>query len=205
MSTTAAVSTSVLRQRLIERRQAERMAVSEPPPVVDPEPERDEPPVEPDAVEDALVAETSVDEPGAPTVAPAKRTPQPPTTALGVRLKRYREQAGMTQAELAEKAECDHSYVSRLQSGARMPTRDAVVRLGEAMGLSDVDMDLLLKDAGFLPRDPMALIANEPAVGDVLNLLQDEAVPSEYRDNIRQQLALIASQARFAITGRRAA
>jgi hypothetical protein len=36
-------------------------------------------------------------------------------------------------------------------------------------------------------------------IGEVLDLLQDEAVPTEYRDKMREQLRLLAWQARFTI------
>jgi transcriptional regulator with XRE-family HTH domain len=117
---------------------------------------------------------------------------------FGVLLKRFREGHGVSQSKLAERADFDHSYVSRLESGARMPTRDAVDRLGQAMGLSEIELDALLAAAGFLPRDVTSLLSSEPVIGEVLDLLQDEAVPMEYRENMRQVLRLLAQQARFA-------
>ena len=120
-------------------------------------------------------------------------------TEFGALLKSQREKRGVSQSKLAERAEFDHSYVSRLESGARMPTREAVDRLGEALGLEQNQLDSLLAAAGFLPRDVSSLLSNEPVIGEVLDLLQDEAVPSEYRDNMRQVLQLLAQQARFAV------
>jgi transcriptional regulator with XRE-family HTH domain len=120
-------------------------------------------------------------------------------TEFGALLKSLREKRGVSQSKLAERADFDHSYVSRLESGARMPTRDAVDRLGEALGLEQAQLDSLLAAAGFLPRDVSSLLSNEPVIGEVLDLLQDEAVPSEYRDNMRQVLQLLAQQARFAV------
>jgi transcriptional regulator with XRE-family HTH domain len=124
---------------------------------------------------------------------------------FGVLLKRFREGRSVSQSKLAERAEFDHSYVSRLESGARMPTRDAVDRLGHAMGLDQPELDTLLAAAGFLPRDVSSLFASEPILGEVLELLQDEAVPPEYRENMRQLLRLLAQQARFASRQRAAA
>jgi transcriptional regulator with XRE-family HTH domain len=118
---------------------------------------------------------------------------------FGNLLKGLREKRGVSQSKLAERAEFDHSYVSRLESGARMPTRDAVERLAEALNLEQTQLDAMLAGAGFLPRDVTSLLSNEPVIGEVLDLLQDEAVPSEYRDNMRQVLQLLAKQARFAV------
>lgn len=117
---------------------------------------------------------------------------------FGMQLKGLREARRVSQSKLAERAEFDHSYVSRLESGARMPTRDAVERLASALLLSQSEEDALLASAGFLPRDVTSLLSDEPALGEVLDLLQDEAVPMEYRDNMRQVLRLLAEQARLA-------
>ena len=123
---------------------------------------------------------------------------------FGHLLKGLREKRGVSQSKLAERAEFDHSYVSRLESGARMPTRDAVERLAEALNLEQSQLDAMLAGAGFLPRDVTSLLSNEPVVGEVLDFLQDEAVPSEYRENMRQVLQLLAKQARFAVSAKAA-
>ncbi|HEU5434030.1 MAG TPA: helix-turn-helix transcriptional regulator [Thermomicrobiales bacterium] len=124
---------------------------------------------------------------------------------FGVLLKTQREARRVSQSKLAERAEFDHSYVSRLESGSRMPTREAVERLARALTLSHVEEDALLAAAGFLPRDVSNLLSDEPVIGEVLDLLQNDAVPAEYRDNMRQVLRLLAEQARLAIGGRSAA
>jgi transcriptional regulator with XRE-family HTH domain len=118
---------------------------------------------------------------------------------FGQLLKSLRERRGVSQSKLAERADFDHSYVSRLEGGARMPTRDAVERLAEALGLGNTERDTLLASAGFLPRDFTNLLSSEPVLGEVLDLLNDEQVPSEYRENMRQVLHLLAQQARFAM------
>jgi len=120
-------------------------------------------------------------------------------TEFGQLLKALRERRGVSQSKLAERAEFDHSYVSRLEGGARMPTRDAVDRLGGALGLGESERDALLAAAGFLPRDVTNLLSSEPVLGEVLDLLKNEGVPSEYRENMRQVLHLLAQQARFAM------
>ena len=116
---------------------------------------------------------------------------------FGALLKRCREARHVSQSKLAEKARFDHSYVSRLESGARTPTRDAVDRLGEALALDQIERDALLAGAGFLPRDVTSLLASEPVIGEVLDLLQDETLPMEARENFRQVLKLLAQNIRF--------
>lgn len=120
-------------------------------------------------------------------------------TSFGALLKSLREGRGVSQSRLAERADFDHSYVSRLESGARMPTREAVDRLSEALNLEKQQHDSMLAAAGFLPRDVSSLISSEPVIGKIIDLLQDEAVPSEYRDNFRMILKLLVEQARFAM------
>jgi len=125
-------------------------------------------------------------------------------TEFGALLKSLREKRGVSQSKLAERADFDHSYVSRLESGARMPTRDAVDRLGEALNLEEAQLDSLLAGAGFLPRDVSSLLSSEPVIGEVLDFLQDEAVPTEFRENMRQVLQLLTKQARFAVNAKAA-
>ena len=127
---------------------------------------------------------------------------QTKTSEFGALLRALRERQGVSQSKLAERADFDHSYVSRLESGARMPARDAVDRLGEALELDRPQMDSLLAAAGFLPRDVTSLLSSEPVIGEVLDLLQSEQVPTEFRENMREQLRLLAWQARFAINAR---
>lgn len=120
---------------------------------------------------------------------------------FGGLLKRCREARHVSQSKLAQEASFDHSYVSRLESGARTPTRDAVDRLGEALRLEQIERDSLLAAAGFLPRDVSSLLASEPVIGEVLDLLQDESLPLEARENFRQVLKLLAQNVRFSTRG----
>ena len=118
---------------------------------------------------------------------------------FGLALKRFREERRVSQSKLAERAGFDHSYVSRLESGARTPTRDAVEQLAIALGLEQVQQDELLASAGFLPREISSLLSGEPEITEVLGLLQNDAVPGAYRDSMRQVLRLLAEQARHVL------
>ena len=123
------------------------------------------------------------------------------TEGFGVALKQFRETSRVSQSKLAERAGFDHSYVSRLESGARTPTRDAVEQLSNALELGRVQQDELLAAAGFLPREVSSLLAAEPEITEVLGLLQNSHVPVAYRDSMRQVLRLLAEQARLVLTG----
>lgn len=120
-------------------------------------------------------------------------------TKFGALLKSLRERRKVSQSKLAEEADFDHSYVSRLESGARTPSREAVDKLGKALQLKQQQLDSMLAAAGFLPHDFSSLLEDEPIVGEILDLLQDEAVPSDYRDGLRALLHLLVQLARFAV------
>lgn len=96
--------------------------------------------------------------------------------SFGAELRRYREQAGKSQAKTAQAAGFDHSYVSRLESGERVPSREAIDKLSAALGLSEVDKDRLLASGGFLPSKASSLFPY-PILGDIaiaLNQLAPE-------------------------------
>lgn len=83
-------------------------------------------------------------------------------TLAGFRDSRLR----MSQSRLAARAGFDHSYVSRLETGDRVPSFDAVERLAKALDLADTERNALIASAGFLPLgmrgpvDPLAVDVN---------------------------------------------
>lgn len=113
-------------------------------------------------------------------------------------LRHAREDSRLSQSRLAAKAGFDHSYVSRLESGTRTPTRDAVVRLAAAMMLDETERDSLLAAAGFMPDRIENLLASEPIIGEILGLLQSRAVPTDVRDDLRTAVTLAVRQAQRA-------
>lgn len=118
---------------------------------------------------------------------------------FGVTLKKFREARRVSQSKLAGRAGFDHSYVSRLESGARTPTRDAVEQLSIALELEPICRDELLASAGYLPGELSSLLSGEPEITEVLGLLQNNLVPEAYRDSMRQVLRLLAEQARHVL------
>lgn len=69
------------------------------------------------------------------------------------RLLRYvRQRACLSQAGLGRLVGCDHSYISRLESGEReMPTHQVVLGIARACQLSEVESVALEALAGYLP------------------------------------------------------
>ncbi len=82
----------------------------------------------------------------------------------------------------------DHSLVSRLESGQRSATREAIGKLARGLDLAPEDKDRLLIAAGFFPDRPENALADEPTVTRIYRLLHDETMPAEKRDNLRQLL-----------------
>lgn len=118
--------------------------------------------------------------------------------AFAASLRELRERRRLSQSRLAEAAGFDHSYVSRLESGSRMPTRDAVLKLADALQLEDTERDSFLAAAGFMPARIESLFASEPVLSEVLGLLQDIAIPAEIRDDVRNMISLLVRQAQRA-------
>lgn len=116
-------------------------------------------------------------------------------------LRQAREAAGLSQSRLAASAGYDHSYVSRLESDSRAPTREAVLSLCDAMGLGDVDRDHLLAAAGFLPVRVENLLASEPVVSEVFAVLNDGSLPGDVREDLRSAIRMALRQARRAVSG----
>lgn len=116
-------------------------------------------------------------------------------------LKLYRDSSRVSQSRLAEIAGFDHSYVSRLESGNRTPTREAVAKLAAALDLEPEQRDNLLAAAGYMPQRVESLLAGEPVLSQVLQLLQRHDIPEAVRGNVRQMLELVVQQAELSAAG----
>ena len=66
-------------------------------------------------------------------------------------LARLRARRGLTQAQLAERADASRSMIAQLEMGERQPSRKLLIRLCEALTLSDEDEDQLYVAYGFTP------------------------------------------------------
>lgn len=80
-----------------------------------------------------------------------------PAETFAAVLAELRTARGWSQGKLGIEAEIDHSYVSRIERGERMPHRPAVLALAEALEATERDTDRLLVAAGFLPLSPRVL------------------------------------------------
>jgi transcriptional regulator with XRE-family HTH domain len=76
------------------------------------------------------------------------------TYSFGDMLREFRNRVGLSQRALAEKANIDTSYISRIESGQRdFPSRPVALQLAEILQLSQEETDLWLISAGYIsPR-----------------------------------------------------
>jgi DNA-binding XRE family transcriptional regulator/molybdate-binding protein len=74
-------------------------------------------------------------------------------------LRERREAAGLSQAELAERAEVSRATIGAVEQGRQIPAADAAVRIARAVGTT--------VEALFAPAEP-ALLAAEPVLGGPL-------------------------------------
>ena len=59
---------------------------------------------------------------------------------LGASVAEARSKAGLTQAELAQRAGMDESVFSALEQGQYKPTSDELTRLAQALGVDELDL-----------------------------------------------------------------
>lgn len=89
------------------------------------------------------------------------------TTPFGALLETHRHRAKLSMKRLSALVYCDWSYISRLESGQRGPSRDMVTRLADALELTPADRVAFFASAGYLER-PLP-----DAVCELLALLDD--------------------------------
>lgn len=86
-----------------------------------------------------------------PTMPRAHPDADPALAGFRVLLRRHRDARRWSQERLALEAECDHSLVSRIESGHRSPTRDVIGKLAVGLDLDQAATEKLYLTAGYLP------------------------------------------------------
>src|SRR3954467_5945690 len=96
---------------------------------------------------------------------------------LGDLLRRYRREAGLTQEELAERANLSARAVSDLERGAKLrPRRDTLLMLSAALGLAEQQFSRL--DLAARSRSaPRSSADPTPPVGDPSVVEADHSEP----------------------------
>ena len=113
-------------------------------------------------------------------------------TGLGAVLQEIRAARRISQAQLAEIAECDHSCISRLEGGTRGTTRELLERMALNLGLDAAMTDRLVLAGGFAPDSYLSL-DREPDVRAALETLLDPDLPDGHRTLMRHTLRLLTS------------
>ena len=122
----------------------------------------------------AVGAETNSRRSGSTASVRTEPTQRSPTSHpdFGPALARLRISRGLAQRKLAALADIDASTVSRLESGGRGVSREVVERLSQALAATPAEHNELLKTAGFLPEEAVALL-DEPDLARFSALLAD--------------------------------
>ena len=61
-------------------------------------------------------------------------------TRLGLNLRQFRENKGLTQEKLAERADLDATYISGIERGVRNPSILSIARVAKALGVSAAEL-----------------------------------------------------------------
>jgi len=95
------------------------------------------------------------------------------TTArnFGETLKEFRETRGIRQHELRDRTGYNQSHISRLESGLRAPTPDAIEKLSSGLELNASEELRLLIASGLLPPALTRLIERFPFILDFITVL----------------------------------
>jgi transcriptional regulator with XRE-family HTH domain len=100
-------------------------------------------------------------------------------SGFGALLRQFREREGWGLQALATRAGFDSAQVSRLEAGARRPTRaEHVQAFADALNLGAFDAGRLLVAAGYIPTAGVAVIVN----GELIALTAHERpAPKQYQ------------------------
>ncbi len=116
-----------------------------------------------------------------------------PENAFGKLLEAYRSTKGWTKAQLAERAGLDPSAISRLESGQRLPERQTVALLADALELSPLNRERLYAAAGYRSE-----AWDDSLVAELVEVLADPAIPDEIRSDVRTAVRIALRYARLA-------
>ncbi|MER3439371.1 MAG: XRE family transcriptional regulator [Chloroflexota bacterium] len=113
--------------------------------------------------------------------------------AFGKLLEVYRAAKGWTKAQLAERAGLDPSAISRLESGQRVPERQTVALVADALELSPLDRERLYAAAGYRSD-----AWDDSLVAELVEVLADPAIPDEIKSEVRAVVRVALRYARLA-------
>lgn len=95
-------------------------------------------------------------------------------------LTQYRQERGISKAELAEKTGLSPSSITRFEQGNRDPERETTLLLAKAMVLPLADRDRLLAAGGFRSE-----VWDDPLMVELAQLLGERTIPEDARQEAR--------------------
>jgi transcriptional regulator with XRE-family HTH domain len=100
------------------------------------------------------------------------------TESFGAKLKRYRQQAGVSQRELASRIGTDFSYISKIENDRLPPpAADTVIKICKALDIEETSELLAL--TGKLPSDVQSSVGTSESAQRFLREAQDLALDEE--------------------------
>ena len=115
-------------------------------------------------------------------------------SAFAAVLNDYQRRSGRSQRTVARAADLDPGRYSRLLSGTHAPaSREQVIALAAALGLSPRETDHLVAAAGFLPPGLEAVGVHDPAVAALIEALTAPELDEPARDALRRTVIDIAA------------
>ena len=85
-------------------------------------------------------------------------------TAFGRHMKQWRRQRGLSQLDLAIRADVSQRHVSFIETGRSRPREDVVHKVAEALEVPVRDRNILLEAAGLAPRYPEVQLSDDVCV-----------------------------------------
>ncbi|MFC2073181.1 transcriptional regulator, partial [Chloroflexota bacterium] len=116
------------------------------------------------------------------------------TRKFGARLRELREQAGLSQAQLAGMVGVNFTYLSKIESGVRpSPSEKVILRLAEVL---DADRDELMTLAGKVPSDIAQMLKNRENLQSLRSgRTQNKSRPVNKKENFNTGLRELREQA----------
>ena len=86
---------------------------------------------------------------------------------IGKQLKYFRQKAGLTQAELAEKININEKQISKIESGKHFPTFDNFIKILDVLNIKLKDLDTSEKKLCSKSREKLFRIINQSSDKDI--------------------------------------
>jgi transcriptional regulator with XRE-family HTH domain len=110
-------------------------------------------------------------------------------SSFGALLRSYRGRAGLAQNGLARASAVNVGTVNRLERDQRLPAgREQALALARALALSPAETNRLLAAAGLPAEGFGPSITSHPTICALVELLQDDTIPINDRDDLLKTL-----------------